>query len=570
MPSSPRTRRLRKVASAAALVLLVLVAATSVYGVHLVVRGNEQLTLTYQVIERIEALQSFVSATESAGRGYRLTSHPALRGELDRLAPDVARAASALVAVTADDPEQEARARQLHERAMAKAKEMVRLADLQEREGVGAAIQAMDPAGMVARMHDFNGLAREMLVEELQRLEDRRAETERRARLLLAFVLFGLAVSLATFWGLLASLWRENAINIRLEQETRAALQRLQRSQALTERLSDQRHALSDYTGMLQSAQSVDEAMELTAGTFERLLPHVGGRCYLARPSRDLLETRVVFGDPAIDSNPSLRPEQCWALRRGQPHHDRGGSAALRCAHIDRETSMAGISTLCLPLTAHGEILGVLHASARRAGDQDDNDAEVIGLLAEQLALAIANLRLRETLRQQSLRDPLTGLYNRRYLEEGLGREMLRCERKGVPLAMLMADVDHFKAFNDSHGHSAGDAVLAHMGRSLLSLVRADDLACRFGGEEFTIVMPETDAEAARARAEALRRAVSQATLEHNGRTLGPVTVSIGIAVFPADGATPELLFEAADAALYRAKAEGRNRVVHGDIVSPA
>src|SRR5690606_23026161 len=130
----------------------------------------------------------------------------------------------------------------------------------------------------------------------------------------------------------------------------------------------------------------------------------------------------------------------------------------------------------CIPLSAQGETLGMVHASGPAGGGEGDNDAVIIELLGEQLALAIGNLRLRETLRQQSLRDPLTGLFNRRYFEESLRREMLRCERRSLPLALMVIDIDRFKSFNDNQGHSAGDAVLAQVGRCVASLVRAEDM----------------------------------------------------------------------------------------------
>ncbi|WP_132999623.1 sensor domain-containing diguanylate cyclase [Luteimonas arsenica] len=562
MSNPSRLRPYRRVFSILALLLLVGVGAATVFGVRLLAGSNERVEQSYRVLERIEAARATLTAAQAAGRGYRLTSHRALRGEFERVAPEAVRAARDLAEATRDNPSQYERARAIHEQSSRQVARMQELLDLQEREGAAAAMGAMRAADLVDLMHRFNQLCEEMRAEELDLLAQRRSVNTRNAAALLSFILLSLGVSLATLWALLSSLSRENSRNRRLERETRAALEGLQRSQALTERLSAQRWALSEYTGMLQSAQNLDEAMELTSATFERLLPHLGGQCYLSRASRDFLESRAAFGQPAIASSDAMPPDDCWALRRGQPHHLSGGAGNVRCAHLDHGASMSGVSTLCVPLTAHGETLGMLHASGPAGGGEDDNDAAIIELLGEQLAIAIANLRLRETLRQQSLRDPLTGLFNRRYFEESLRRETLRCERKRLPLALLVLDVDHFKAFNDSHGHSAGDAVLAHVGRSIASLVRVEDLACRYGGEEFTIVMPEAGAESAVARAAAIRRAVSQSTIEHNGRTLGPVTLSIGVAAFPRDGVTPELLFEVADAALYRAKAEGRNRVI--------
>jgi diguanylate cyclase (GGDEF)-like protein len=169
---------------------------------------------------------------------------------------------------------------------------------------------------------------------------------------------------------------------------------------------------------------------------------------------------------------------------------------------------------------------------------------------------------LRETLQHQSLRDPLTGLFNRRYLEENLARELHRCARRRTPLSLLMIDVDHFKRFNDTHGHAAGDALLAQVGRTIAGSIRAEDMACRYGGEEFTVILPETDAATAHARAETIRRALESTSLVHLRQTLGPVTASIGVSTWPEDGTTPEVLLQVADAWLYRAKAEGRNRVL--------
>ena len=562
MTPPSRLRPYRLAAAVAALLLLVAVAAATVFGVRLLTESNRWVEHSHQVIEQLEASQSLLAATQAAGRGYRLTAHPSLRREFHRAGPQALDAARELVRITSDNPSQHARAQSLLRQSTQQIERMRELVDIQDREGQEAAVAAMRVDELVARMHGVNAASEAMRAEELRLLAARRATNERNANLLLGFVLLSLAVSLATLWTLLVSLSRENRRNRNLEREARGALAELQRAQTMTERLSAQRWAISEYTGLLQSAQNLDEAMELTSCTFERLLPHLGGQCYLARASRDFLESRASFGRPAISSSDALPPGDCWALRRGQPHHNRAGGG-VRCAHLEHGTSLAAISTLCIPLTAQGETLGMLHASGPADGGEEDNDAAIIELMGEQLALAIANLRLRETLRQQSLRDPLTGLFNRRYFEESLRREMLRCERRRLPLALLVLDIDHFKSFNDSQGHSAGDAVLAHVGRCVASLVRAEDMACRYGGEEFTIVMPETDAASAVARAEAIRRSVSQQTISHNGRTLGPVTVSIGVAAFPHDGVTPELLFEVADAALYQAKAEGRNRVLH-------
>ena len=561
--SASRFHAYRKPGFVLALLLLVAVGAIMVAGVRSLDRSKLWVEHTYQVLQRIEAVNSAVREAEASARGYRMTGHETLQQEFLTAVPLANRAMSELIELVADNPQQQRRAQSIRAEASARIAELQRLYRLQNERGRDAAMAAMRIDAAVERMQRFNALTEAMHDEELRLLGQRRATSRRDVSLLLASVIAGLALSLAVLWALIWNLSYENRRSRRLEVEAREAVARAEQAQALSERLSEQRHALSVYAGLLQSCQNLDEAMELTANTLQQLVPHVGGRCYVARSSRDFFETAANFNQEAVASGDLLKPSECWGLRRGQPHHTDGGGGHMRCAHLDPGASLAGISTLCVPLVAQGDTLGLLHANAPSGGGPGDNDADLITAVGEQLAMAVANLRLRETLRVQSLRDPLTGLFNRRYLEENLQRELLRCQRKGLPLSLLMLDIDHFKQFNDQHGHAAGDAVLAHVGRTLQSLIRGEDLACRYGGEEFTLVLPEANALVAMERAETIRNAVSSTTILHLRKTLGPVTASIGIATFPGDGATPEVLFEFADASLYRAKAEGRDRVVH-------
>jgi diguanylate cyclase (GGDEF)-like protein len=181
--------------------------------------------------------------------------------------------------------------------------------------------------------------------------------------------------------------------------------------------------------------------------------------------------------------------------------------------------------------------------------------------VAEQISLALANLALRETLRRQAIRDGLTNLFNRRYMEETLEREISRAQRKDAGLGLLMIDIDHFKSFNDDYGHDAGDMVLREVGGLLLNRTRKEDVACRYGGEEFLIIIPETGEDDALARAEELQAALCAMHLTYHERMLREVTVSIGVAVFPRHGSNVDNLLKAADLALYAAKRAGRNRV---------
>jgi diguanylate cyclase (GGDEF)-like protein len=183
-------------------------------------------------------------------------------------------------------------------------------------------------------------------------------------------------------------------------------------------------------------------------------------------------------------------------------------------------------------------------------------------VFTEQIALALSNLKLRDSLRQQSIRDPLTGLFNRRYLEESLLLEIQRAKRSNSPFSILMIDLDHFKRFNDTHGHEAGDIVLQNLGRFLQRHIRGGDIACRYGGEEFTLVLPGTSLELAQQRAEELNAGVRALHVDFNGSSLGPLSISAGVATFPNHGESVELVLQSADMALYQAKNEGRDRVV--------
>ena len=173
-----------------------------------------------------------------------------------------------------------------------------------------------------------------------------------------------------------------------------------------------------------------------------------------------------------------------------------------------------------------------------------------------------ALLKSEALLREQSVRDFLTGLFNRRYLEETLERELLRAARKQLTLGLIMLDVDGFKGYNDTRGHAAGDAILRELGRLLLTHVRGEDIPSRFGGDEFMIILPDTSREVSRQRAEFLGSRASDFSLEFEGQTLEPITLSFGVAAFPQDGCTSPEILKAADTALYRAKSEGRGRVM--------
>ena len=236
----------------------------------------------------------------------------------------------------------------------------------------------------------------------------------------------------------------------------------------------------------------------------------------------------------------------------------------LRCTHIT-EPIVAG--AICEPLAAQSETLGVLHLQIRepRGSTLLTERRRVTETLGEQLSLALANFRLREILRRQSSRDPLTELYNRRFMEESLYRELRRAAREEGSVGVLMIDLDRFKELNDAFGHAAGDAALRAIGKVLEGAIRGGDIASRFGGEEFVVILPNASLSDTEMRAEAIRQDVKNLVAPSSGSLFPSVTMSVGVAAFPDHGQTSEELLAAADRALYRAKAAGRDRVAVAD-----
>ena len=350
--------------------------------------------------------------------------------------------------------------------------------------------------------------------------------------------------------------------NARLYEQIRAANERL-------ERRNRDLDTLTHMAEVLQACLTEDEAYVVVARFAERLFPEASGAIFVTSASRNLVEARASWGGfPAAEWG-LFKPEDCWALRRGRAHAVEDTDNGVRCEHLPRPLPA---TTLCLPLAAQGESLGVLYL-ATSAGARDgtvwEGKPQLAQTVAEQLGLAVANLKLRETLRNQSIRDPLTGLFNRRYMEETLERELRRAERNQRPLSVVMLDLDRFKGFNDTFGHDAGDVVLAEFGGLMRGSVRGADVVCRYGGEEFVLILPDATAEDSLRRVEQLRLATAQLYVRHREQSIGAPSFSGGIAAFPANGDKVEDLLRAADTALYRAKTMGRSRIMIAETPEP-
>ena len=334
---------------------------------------------------------------------------------------------------------------------------------------------------------------------------------------------------------------------------------------AIQERVASlQRHDLEmrelrNMNDALQACMTRDEVFAVVRQFGKRLFGARGGVLYVLHESGDYLEAKAGWEHPA--SKREFLLQDCWALRRGRTYRVDAGSDQPRCRHVFAPPPG---SYLCLPLLMQGEILGVLHLEndmAFPAEDSVSGPQPLAESVAEHVTLTLSNLKLRDTLHAQAVRDGLTSLFNRRYMEETLIRETRNAERNKKPISIIMLDIDHFKHFNDTFGHAVGDALLREIGKMLQTEMRGGDLACRYGGEEFTIILPGASLAHATAIAETLREAVRYLKIEYDGRIIGAITASFGVASYPTHGITWETVLHAADTALLSAK-QTRDRVV--------
>ncbi|HYL37400.1 MAG TPA: diguanylate cyclase [Bryobacteraceae bacterium] len=347
------------------------------------------------------------------------------------------------------------------------------------------------------------------------------------------------------------------------EQESlRQANEKLRQSVQELERLKEQATTLGKMNDLLQACSGSKEAYDIIAEFCAHLFPTYSGVLYIYSASRNLVNSVTTWHDPRVNEV-EFEPDDCWALRRGQPHIIHPAQIGTRCRHLK---DIPG-GHACFPLMAQGTGLGILYLQKHDAAPAREEfltpeDRMLAGTVAENIAISLSNLYLQEALRSQSIRDPLTGLFNRRYLEETFERELHRLARRDLSAGFAMLDLDHFKAFNDTFGHEGGDALLRAFGQFLREHLRKEDVACRYGGEEFCILFCESSFEDTVRRAEQLRSGVSRLAVQHGGQHLGAVTVSIGVASYPIHGRASTDLIAAADRALYQAKQDGRNRVV--------
>ena len=312
---------------------------------------------------------------------------------------------------------------------------------------------------------------------------------------------------------------------------------------------------LFEMADVLQSAADYGDANQVLKATASELLPGFSGALYVFNNSRDRLVLSTSWG--RLDDEPApetIQPDSCWALKRGKPHLNRTDGSKLCCEHHHGSDTVIEI-----PMIARGEIMGLfqLFAAGDLAEERLDAVTGLASALADGMSLALANMGLREKLRNQALRDPLTGLYNRRYMEDCLQRFVRLADRENREVSVVMVDLDHFKALNDTHGHAFGDSVLRDVAMTIVGGLRETDIVCRYGGEELVVILPDCNLDRAADKAELLRQRISGLSESHGT----PISASFGVASVPYTSASVMDLLAAADGALYKAKQAGRNQV---------
>ena len=321
----------------------------------------------------------------------------------------------------------------------------------------------------------------------------------------------------------------------------------------------DEAQKLAGLDEWLQSCKSLSELFMIVQTFMARMLSGSRGELYTFSTSRDVLDGVCHWNSPGLHRH--ILADTCWSLRRGRAYEYDPGGLCFPCDH----SRAAEDDYICVPILAHGDTVGMMHVVFAGAGDAPATmarDGQFARRCAEHISMVIANVKLRDELRDQSIRDPLTGLYNRRYFMDALTREIGLSDRKGTGFGLVSFDVDTFKQFNDAHGHEAGDEVLRHIADRLRAVLTEDEVPCRVGGEEFAVLVPEAEIDATEALADRLRNEVEATEVGFLGSRLPRVTISCGVGTYPATAKTPEQLLRATDAALYEAKESGRNRVV--------
>jgi diguanylate cyclase (GGDEF)-like protein len=313
---------------------------------------------------------------------------------------------------------------------------------------------------------------------------------------------------------------------------------------------------LSEMGDILRACLTKEEVYEVIVRISREIFPVQGGALYVIGPVRNIVESVAEWGDTS-KAKLTFTPDECWALRRGRLHWVEDSSTGLPCKHLHSPPK----GYLCIPMMAQSEAVGILHLIEPEDTQMPEAKQRLAVAMAEHVAMALSNLKLNETLRNQSIRDQMTGLFNRSFMEESLELELRRAVRDDGSLGVIMLAVDDFETISENYGLEIGDSILRRFGLMLQSNIRKGDIACRYSGHTFVVILPQTGLSVSRKRAETICDLARTIDIQYQGEGVGHATVSVGLAVFPDQGQTSDNLLRSAEAAVKRAKSSGGNCV---------
>lgn len=538
--------------------LLGLAAAAIVFGLR-TVESNARLTALHEEYELTHSILQGLTDAETGVRGYVITADP---GYLEPYYAGL-RQIELMVEEAQRDPDS-----LLFGQAAPTTKDLASLI-LERQQVMEGIIAVMHRNGAdTAQVALAKGVGKRVMDEIRHQIAliDQQIgvssahisdEVEGSARLLSGLltgsILLAILMSIAQYW-----LFRRE---IRQRGQVEVNLQIQHRQVALLARLADSLHA----------SNSRSESYHVIEAFAREILGGINGCLYVYNHSRDQLVRAAFWGGDSIAACADhFMPDDCWGLRRGKLHLGSALTGEIDCAHIRKGEERRRY--VCLPITARGQTSGMLYleSDAFAAAETREPLLELATHFCDQLSLALVNIELRERLENMAIRDPLTELYNRRFMDEALTRELLLAQRNGTQLSIALMDIDHFKKMNDTYGHQAGDEVLRQVARYMAAAIRRSDFVCRYGGEELMLLLPGCDLVQATAKANEIREGVSQLPLAAGGMQLPAITISIGVSAYPVHGISSAELLSQADQALYDAKRGGRNMVVAAPHVSQA
>lgn len=541
------------IASAIGAVLFMVIAGSFVYAnTRSLISSGEWVQHTQDVLASLQRVSLLIERIEYRSRLYALTSN---EEQLNRTRASANQLEATLVhlkALVADSEYQTKNIQALNSCA----EDLIRSANT-------FTVKSELPAAQLQICQQTIGLMND---REQSLLTERNKGTERNSFNSIGTEVGFVGLSLISLLVLFGFMLRDALLRQNIGRQTTLTNERLAKTVNALEDRAHESELLKSARDELQLCVDVHQVYESAASSFSRLLVGTSGSLCMINNSRQMVE--VVSNWSTTNEEESMQgivedfspPESCCGLRSGQPRWRRPGVSEIHCTHF---TGSAPDRYLCKPIVAHGNTLGMLYVQCDSEREVSVVNQRMDGLrqLLQLTGMAIATLNLRTKLENQSIRDSLTGLFNRHFLQISLERELARAARRKQTLAVFMMDLDHFKKFNDTYGHAAGDTVLRALSEIFRSSIRTEDIACRYGGEEFTIMLPDVTQSVALQRAESIRRAVASLKVPLDKEVFAEFTISIGVALYPEDGEGADLLLRRADLALYRAKRSGRNQV---------